>query len=295
PGLSPRLRKGHLLGPTSRCLETRGRACDGSLRGRHPVRRRHRRRAPARPGPSRSARLLARRARAHRDLHLGAGPQHPPVRRDGRDHGQAQRRRRGPARHHDHRRRQGPGNSRRPARPRGRLLDVGRVRARAAGGQTVVDLAMPTLNGIDTCRELHRVSARTKAIVLSMYREDRYVLEALRAGTKGYVLKTQAASDLGQAIREVARGGIYLSPGVSRAVVEAFLAKTELPPEPLSPRERQVLQLVAEGKSTKEVAAVLGISVKTAESHGGRLMGRLDIHDTAGLVRYAIRHGLIQP
>ena len=159
----------------------------------------------------------------------------------------------------------------------------------------VVDLAMPTLNGIDTCRELHRVSARTKAIVLSMYQEDRYVLEALRAGTKGYVLKTQAASDLGQAIREVARGGIYLSPGVSRAVVEAFLAKTELPPEPLSPRERQVLQLVAEGKSTKEVAAVLGISVKTAESHRGRLMSRLDIHDTAGLVRYAIRHGLIQP
>jgi two-component system, NarL family, response regulator NreC len=159
----------------------------------------------------------------------------------------------------------------------------------------VVDLAMPTLNGIDTCRELHRVSPRTKAIVLSMYREDRYVLEALRAGTRGYVLKTQAASDLGQAIREVARGGIYLSPGVSRAVVEAYLAKTELPPEPLSPRERQVLQLVAEGKSTKEVAAVLGISVKTAESHRGRLMSRLDIHDTAGLVRYAIRHGLIQP
>jgi DNA-binding NarL/FixJ family response regulator len=159
----------------------------------------------------------------------------------------------------------------------------------------VVDLAMPTLNGIDTCRELHRVSARTKTIVLSMYREDRYVLEALRAGTRGYVLKTQAASDLGQAIREVARGAIYLSPGVSRAVVEAYLAKTELPPEPLSPRERQVLQLVAEGKSTKEVAAVLGISVKTAESHRGRLMSRLDIHDTAGLVRYAIRHGLIQP
>ena len=159
----------------------------------------------------------------------------------------------------------------------------------------VVDLAMPTLNGIDTCREVRRVSARTKTIVLSMYREDRYVLEALRAGTRGYVLKTQAASDLGQAIREVLRGGIYLSPGVSRAVVEAFLAKTQLPPEPLSPRERQVLQLVAEGKSTKEIAAFLGISVKTAESHRGRLMSRLDIHDTAGLVRYAIRHGMIEP
>jgi DNA-binding NarL/FixJ family response regulator len=159
----------------------------------------------------------------------------------------------------------------------------------------LVDLAMPTLNGIDTCREMRRASARTKTILLSMHREDRYILEALRAGIRGCVLKTQVASDLGQAIQEVMHGGIYLSPGVSRAVVEAYLAKTELPADPLSPRERQVLQLVAEGKTTKEIAAFLGISVKTAESHRVRLMGRLDIHDTAGLVRYAIRQGVIQP
>jgi DNA-binding NarL/FixJ family response regulator len=159
----------------------------------------------------------------------------------------------------------------------------------------LVDLAMPNLNGIDTCREMRRTSARTKTILLSMHREDRYILEALRAGIRGCVLKTQVASDLGQAIHEVMQGGIYLSPGVSRAVVEAYLAKSELPPDPLSPRERQVLQLVAEGKTTKEIAVFLGISVKTAESHRVRLMGRLDIHDTAGLVRYAIRQGVIQP
>jgi DNA-binding NarL/FixJ family response regulator len=159
----------------------------------------------------------------------------------------------------------------------------------------LVDLAMPTLNGIDTCREMRRASAQTRTVMLTMYREDRYILEALRAGIRGCVLKTQMASDLAQAIHEVMHGGIYLSPGVSRVVVDAYLARAELPPDPLSPRERQVLQLVAEGKTTKEIAVFRGISVKTAESHRVRLMGRLDIHDTAGLVRYAIREGVIQP
>jgi two-component system response regulator NreC len=128
-----------------------------------------------------------------------------------------------------------------------------------------------------------------------MHSEDPYVMEALRAGIKGYVLKTQAATDLVQAIQEVSRGRVYLSPGVSQAVVEAYLAKSELPPDPLSPREREVLQLVAEGKTTKEIAGVLGLSVKTAESHRTRIMEKLDIHATAGLVRYAIRRGLISP
>lgn len=159
----------------------------------------------------------------------------------------------------------------------------------------IVDLAMPTLNGIETCRQMRRASTRTKTIMLSMHREDRYILEALQAGIRGFVLKTQIAGDLAHAIHEVMHGAVYLSPGVSRAVVDAFLAKTELPPDPLSPRERQVLQLVAEGKTTKEIAVFLGISVKTAESHRVRLMSRLDIHDTAGLVRYAIRQGVIQP
>jgi len=159
----------------------------------------------------------------------------------------------------------------------------------------VLDLAMPALNGVDAGREITRASPRTKAILLTMHKEDPYVLQALNAGISGYVLKSQAAEDLVQAIREVMRGSMYLSPGVSRAVVDAYRAKTDLPPDPLSPREREVLQLVAEGKTTKEVAAILGVSVKTAESHRTRIMEKLDIHETASLVRYAIRRGLIQP
>ncbi len=158
----------------------------------------------------------------------------------------------------------------------------------------VLDLAMPLLNGLDAAREIRQVSPSTKTILLTMYAEDQYVLEALRAGVRGYVLKTQAGVDLVKAVHEVQRRAVYLSPGVSRAVVEAYLAKTELAPDPLTPRERQVLQLIAEGKTTKEVASLLGISVKTAESHRSRLMEKLDIHETATLVRYAIRRGLIQ-
>jgi len=108
-------------------------------------------------------------------------------------------------------------------------------------------------------------------------------------------MKSQAAEDLVQAIREVARGAIYLSPGVSEGVVEAYLTKRDLPPDPLTPREHQVLQLIVEGKTTKELAAFLGISVKTAESHRMRIMSKLDVHETAGLVRYAIREKLVLP
>lgn len=159
----------------------------------------------------------------------------------------------------------------------------------------VLDLAMPLLNGLDAAREITRVSPQTKTILLTMHTEDPYVMEAMRAGVKGYLLKTQAAQDLIRAVREVSRGAMYLSPGISRTVVEAFLAKSELPPDPLTSREREVLQLIAEGKTTKEVAVILGVSVKTAESHRTRIMGKLDIHETASLVRYAIRRGLVQP
>jgi two-component system, NarL family, response regulator NreC len=159
----------------------------------------------------------------------------------------------------------------------------------------VVDLGMPLLNGLDAAREIIRVSPRTRTILLTMHAEDPYVARALQAGIRGYVLKSQAAEDLVQAIREVARGAVYLSPGISQTVVEAYLAKRDLPPDPLTPREHQVLQLVAEGKTTKEVASLLGVSVKTAESHRMRIMTKLDIHETAGLVRYAIRQGLVRP
>jgi DNA-binding NarL/FixJ family response regulator len=158
----------------------------------------------------------------------------------------------------------------------------------------VLDISMPLLNGIDAAREITKTSPRTKTILLTMYTEDHYVLESLRAGVTGYVLKMRAALALVQAIQAVMKGEIYLSPGISRAVVQAFLSKTDIPEDPLTTREREVLQLVAEGKTTKEIAAQLGISAKTADSHRTNIMEKLDIHDTAGLVRYAIKRGIIR-
>ena len=159
----------------------------------------------------------------------------------------------------------------------------------------IVDISMPILNGVDAARELKKSSPKTKVILLTQHDEDQYVTESLRAGVRGYVLKSQAGADLVHAIQEVCRGSVYLSPKISRAVVDAYLSKTYVAADPLSGRERQVLQLVGEGKSTKDIATHLGISVKTAESHRARLMKKLDIHETASLVRYAIRNGLIQP
>jgi DNA-binding NarL/FixJ family response regulator len=173
--------------------------------------------------------------------------------------------------------------------------DAVRLASEVRPDVAILDISMPLLNGLDAAREIKRVLPNTKVILLTRHDEPQYVTEALRAGVKGYVLKSQAATDLVQAIEQVGRGGIYLSPNISRAVVEAYLSKTELPADPLTPRERQVLQMVGEGKSTKDVARLLGISTKTAESHRARLMRKLDIHETASLVRYAIRRGLVQP
>ena len=125
--------------------------------------------------------------------------------------------------------------------------------------------------------------------------DDDFVLDGFQDGVRGFVLKTQPSEDLVQAIREVSHGGMYVGPGSSRAVVDACRAARTLVRDPLSERERQVLQLVAEGKTTKEVAALLQISVRTADYHRTRVMKRLNIHDTAGLVRYAIRHGFVAP
>lgn len=159
----------------------------------------------------------------------------------------------------------------------------------------VLDFVMPRLNGLDAAVRIQKQSPTTRSILLTMYTEDQYVLEALRNGLRGYVIKTQASGDLVQAIREVLRNGFYLSPGISRAVVDAYLSRTSMPADPLTSREREVLQLVAEGRTTKEVASLLGLSVKTAESHRTKIMSKLDIHETAGLVRYTIRRGLVQP
>ena len=159
----------------------------------------------------------------------------------------------------------------------------------------VLDLAMPLMNGIGAAKAIGQSSPQTKVVVLTMHTEAQYVLEALRAGIRGYVLKSRAASELVQAIREVSRGSTFLSSDISDTVVDAYLNKVDVPSDSLSPRELQVLQLVAEGKTTKEAAALLNISVKTAESHRTRIMEKLDVHETASLVRYAIRRGLIQP
>lgn len=158
----------------------------------------------------------------------------------------------------------------------------------------VLDVAMPLLNGIDATRGIRKASERTKVILLTMYTHKKFVLEALRAGVHGYVVKSKAADDLLQAISTVAKGNPYFSSDVAKVMVESYLSALTAEKEPcLGDRERQVLQLVAEGKTTKEIAALLGISAKTAESHRAHLMEKLDIHDTAGLVRYAIREGLI--
>jgi len=159
----------------------------------------------------------------------------------------------------------------------------------------VLDFAMPLLNGLDAAREIRRRSEGTRMILSTVHTEDHYVLEALQAGLHGYVVKTQAAADLVQAIREIRGNAIYLSPTISRAVVEAYFDKGSPPGDVLSSRERQVLQLVAEGKTTKDIAVILGVSIKTADTHRTRIMRKLDIHDTAGLVRFAIRRGLIHP
>jgi two-component system, NarL family, response regulator NreC len=158
----------------------------------------------------------------------------------------------------------------------------------------VLDLAMPLLNGIDAAREIIKANSKIKVILLTMHTEDHLVLESLRAGVTGYVLKTRASSELVQAIRAVSKGEMYLTQSISRTIVQAFLNKDDVPDRSLSDRERQVLQLVAEGKTTKELATILGISAKTAESHRSNIMDKLDIHDVAGLVRYAIRTGIIQ-
>ena len=158
-----------------------------------------------------------------------------------------------------------------------------------------MDLSMPLLNGLEAARQMASWEAGPRSILLTMHAEERYVLEALRAGARGYVLKKQAAADLIRAIREVAGGSVYLSPGVSAVVADAIRSPAPLPEERLTPREREVLQLVAEGKTTKEISSILGVSVKTADTHRTSLMQKLDIHDIAGLTRYAIRQGLIQP
>jgi two-component system, NarL family, response regulator NreC len=170
-------------------------------------------------------------------------------------------------------------------------LEVTRLVRSESPDVVVLDISMPHFNGLSAALELTRTCPRVKVIVLTQHDERQYVVEALRCGVRGYVLKNQAARDLVQAIRRVGQGEVYLSPGVSGAIAEAYSSATVIS-DVLSVRERQVLQLIAEGDSTREIAGRLGISAKTVETHRSKLMQKLDIHDTAGLVRYAIRSGV---
>ena len=157
----------------------------------------------------------------------------------------------------------------------------------------VLDVSMPRMNGIDTAREILVAAPHCRIVVLTVHAEERQIAAAFRAGVRGYILKTQAADELINAIREVSAGGTYLSPHVSGILLDAYLAGSRIDEDPLTLREREVLQLIAEGKTTKEIAHAIGVTAKTAEVYRSRLKTKLDVHDTAGLIRYAIRLGLV--
>ncbi len=160
----------------------------------------------------------------------------------------------------------------------------------------LLDITMPGLNGLEVAGRVAGVSPNTRVVILSMHANEGYVAQALRAGVAGYLLKDAASRDLESALKTVLRGGTYLSPSISKQVVEMFLRSDEPSADPLSgltARQREILQLIAEGRSTKEIASDLGVSVKTVETHRAQLMERLDIHDIPGLVRFAIRAGLV--
>ncbi len=160
----------------------------------------------------------------------------------------------------------------------------------------LMDITMPVMNGLEATARIVKEFPGTRVVMLSVHTDEEYVLQALRAGATGYLLKDAGRDELGVAVAAISRNETYLSPAVSRHVVGDYVRRTgggESRMATLTPRQREILQLVAEGKSTKEIASILTVSVKTVETHRAQLMERLDIHDVAGLVRYAIRSGIV--
>jgi two-component system response regulator NreC len=157
----------------------------------------------------------------------------------------------------------------------------------------IMDVAMPELNGIEATRRLAASTPHARVIALSMHKDSVYVREILRAGARGYLLKDSGAGDLVSAIRAVASGESYLSPAVSNAVLDDYRKHVTNPIDLLSSREREVLQMLAEGKTNKEIAVVLNLSVYTVDAHRGRIMEKLNVHSINELVRFAVRNGLI--
>jgi len=163
----------------------------------------------------------------------------------------------------------------------------------------LIDIAMAGLNGLEVAACVARDWPEVRVIILSMHANEEYVAQALRAGAVGYLLKDSATAELDLALEAASRGETYLSPAISRTVISGYLARRSGTgagtASPLTPRQREVLTLVASGKSTKEIAHMLKLSVKTVETHRAQLMERLNIHDVAGLVKYALHLGLIPP
>jgi DNA-binding NarL/FixJ family response regulator len=157
----------------------------------------------------------------------------------------------------------------------------------------VMDVSMPELNGIEATRRIAEASPRSRVLALSMHKDAVYVREILRAGARGYLLKDSIESDLVAAVRSVGRGDGYLSPAVSDAVLSDYRRHVSDPIDLLTSREREVLQMIAEGKTNKEIATLLNLSVYTVEAHRGRVMEKLNLHSTGELVRFAVRNGLI--
>ncbi len=163
----------------------------------------------------------------------------------------------------------------------------------------VMDITMPGLNGLEATRQIKKQFPEIKVLVLTMHANEEYIFQILRAGASGYVVKQAAPADLVSAIRAVYRGDSFLSPAISQKVIEEYIRRAdgviENSYDRLTTRERETLQLIAEGRSNREIAALLHITVKTVETHRANLMNKLDIHNTAELTQYAIRKGVISP
>ncbi|HXG32580.1 MAG TPA: response regulator transcription factor [Bryobacteraceae bacterium] len=157
----------------------------------------------------------------------------------------------------------------------------------------IMDVGMPEMGGIEATRRLAQCCPRTAVLALSMHKDSVYVREILRAGARGYLLKDAFDRDLLAAVRAVARGEGYLSPAVSEAVLSDYRRSVSDPLDLLTSREREVLQLLAEGKTNKEIASMLNLSIYTVDAHRGRIMEKLNLHSIGELVRFALRHGLV--